>query len=106
MALDAAQERVAIGSVAADVRLFAVCAPPATHPATASRDGATVLHQPGQMACAPQGDEAGAAAVRHDVLQPVGCLQRNTSQRVCHLEFSENDAFLMACSAGMLMSST
>ena len=98
MAIDPAQEVVAVASAAPELQLFSV-APPPSSAATLATDGANAPLA--QRASHEASNDANGART-HDVLESIGSLKREVaSHRICELAFVENGAVLAACSAGM-----
>ena len=92
MAVDAGQKFVAVGSVTNEIQVYAI------RKASEAEQGATIANQ----------GQSGKADVAEDSLEEVvslfGTVEHETVQRVTHVCFSEDDAFLAACSTGALSS--
>jgi hypothetical protein len=93
MKVDPQQQRVAIGSVDADVRLFRVLTPAAE----AVMDSVAADRAMSDVAPADAGEPSSSS---HDTLAPCGALMRDATHRVADLAFSDNGAYLAACSTG------
>lgn len=96
MAVDSEQRRVCIGSVDAQLRLFHIGAD------DAADDGAAAMadDRHDQGAHDQGGLTASEGADKHALLRSYGTLRRETSQRVAHIAFSPDGAYLAASSAG------
>ena len=92
MAVDSEQNRVAIGSTDADIRMFSVRASPDAAQADTALNGA--------VSTARADSSGGPAEAMHDVLQPFGALASDATHRIAHLEFSASGAHLAMCSTG------